>query len=308
MSPLPSADIPAWIPMSAGVWLLTNTWLGWRRGVVRQAASLLGLILATTAGFWLGPFLSPVVPPMGLPNFLRPVLAGIFIGVVISATVSLFSHIIFRKTEDQGLGIIRLAYGITGGALGLIYGLAVLGLAAWGIRFFGSFAEGLHKGASDSSARIKGSPPAEPAPLVLIKKAMEETSTGDLLRNIDPLPQGVYQRIHKIGEVFTNPSAKERFLADPSMDVFSKNSKILALKTDPELQDALRDGDVWAVLRNPKVQLAAADTQLLTTLRTVDLDKLLDRALASPVSGGVPMHATTDKTSPPRTGTGRAKP
>jgi hypothetical protein len=106
----------------------------------------------------------------------------------------------------------------------------------------------------------------------------------------------------------TNPAAAERFLADPSMEVFSKNAKILSLRTDPQLQEALRGGDVWAVLRNPKVQLAAADAQLLTTLRTIDLDKALDRALATPVSGGLPANHANDKAPAPRTGSGRAKP
>lgn len=308
MSPSLSADIPTWIPASACLWLLANAWMGWRRGVVRQAASLIGLALAVSAGFWLGPFLAPIVPAMGLPNFLRPVLAGCIVGFIVAGAVSLLSHIIFRKTEDQGFGVIRLAYGISGAALGLFYGLAALGIAAWGIRFFGSFAEGLHKGANDSTARTKNHEPTEPARLVLIKNAVEETNAGDLLRRIDPLPPGAYPRVQKIGQVFTNPAAKERFLADPSMEMFSKNSKILALKTDPDLQEALRNGDVWAVFRNPKVQLAAADTQLLTALRSVDLDKLLDRALATPVSGGLPSNPALEKTPASRTGTGRAKP
>ena len=305
-----SADIPSWVPMSAGVWLLTSTWLGWRRGVVRQAASLVGLVLAISAGFWLGPLVSPIVPALGLPNFLRPLLGGCLVGILIWGSVSIFSQIIFRKTEDQGLGVIRLIYGFSGAGLGLLSGLALLALAAWGIRFFGSFAEGLQQG-TKAAVHAKGRPqPAtEPAPLVLLKKAIEDSNAGSLLGRLDPLSPSVYPRAQKIGQVLTNSAARDRLLADPAMEALSKNAKLLALKSDPELQEALRAGNVWEILRNPKLQIAAADAQLLTQFRTVDFDKILDRALAAPVSGGLLPGAPAEKVAPtPKPAAGRAKP
>lgn len=308
MSPSLSADIPTWVPASAGLWLLASTCVGWRRGIVRQTASLLGLVIAVFAGFWLSPLIAPIVPALGLPSFLKPLLGGIVVGVTIATGVSLLSHIIFKKTEDQGLGLIRLFYGFAGAGLGLIYGLAILGLAAWGVRFFGSFAEGLNKGANEANTKAKKHVLTEPPPLVSTKRMLEASLAGNVLEKLDPLPPHLYPRVQKVGQILTNPTAAERLLADPSMEVFSKNAKILSLRSDPSLQEALRAGDVWAVLRNPKVQLAAADAQLLTTLRTVDLDKVLDRALAPPVSGGLPLNPTTEKTTAPRTGSGRAKP
>jgi hypothetical protein len=259
-------------------------------------------------GFWLGPLIAPIIPSLGLPHFLRPLLGGVFVGILISIAVSLFSQIIFRKTEDQGFGVIRLFYGFTGAGLGLAYGLFVLALAAWGVRFFGSFAEGLVTGANAARTNPKKQPAVEPAPLVLINKALETSPAGTFLGMVDPLPPDMYPRLHKIGQIFTDQQAKERFLADPSVAAFSKSAKILSLKSDPELQEALHAGDVWAVLRNPKVQLAAADAQLLTALRTIDLDKALDHALATPVSGGPPQSPPSAKPAPPRSGTGRAKP
>ena len=305
-----SQEIPPWVPASAGIWLLASTWLGWRRGVVRQAASLIGLALAIAAGFWLGPLIEPIVPALGLPNFLRPLLGGCLVGVLIWGGVSTLSHIIFRKTEDQGFGLIRLFYGFSGAMLGLLSGLTVLALAAWGVRFFGSFAEGLHLG-TKSATQAKGRPQlaAEPAPLVLLKKSIEDSAAGALLWKLDPLSPSVYPRVQKIGQVLTNPSARDRLLADPSMEALARNAKILALKSDPGLQEALRAGNVWEVLRHPKVQLAAADAQLLTQFRTIDLDKILDRALgvSSPntSSPGTPPEKTTPAA---RQGASRLKP
>jgi uncharacterized membrane protein required for colicin V production len=303
-----AADIPTWVPACAGLWLLLSTWLGWRRGIVRQIASLLGLVLAVVIGFWLGPLISQIVPAFGLPAFLKPLLGGILVGLAICASMAIFSQIIFRKTEDQGFGLIRLFYGLAGAFLGLLYGVAVLGLACWGIRFFGNFADGLNKGNVAANSKTKPQAPSSPPPLVSMKKILEESPAGGILGWLDPLPPKLYQRVHKIGQVFANPSAKDRLLADPSMEVLAKNTKILSLKSDPELQEALKSGDVWAILRNPKIQLAAADAQLLTALRTVDLDKILDHALT--VQGPNPTAAAVspDKSPAPRTNPAHAKP
>lgn len=307
-----SQEIPPWIPASAGIWLLTSTWLGWRRGVVRQAASLVGLALAVAAGFWLGPLIEPIVPALGLPNFLRPLLGGCLVGALIWGGVSTLSHIIFRRTEDQGFGLIRLFYGFSGAALGLLSGLTVLALAAWGVRFFGSFAEGLHQGTKSAiQAKGKGRPhlAPEPAPLVFLKKSIEDSAAGALLWKLDPLSPGVYPRVQKMGQVLTNPIARDRLLADPSMDALARNAKILALKSDPDLQDALRAGNVWEVLRHPKVQLAAADAQLLTQFRTINLDNILDRALGFSPPGTPSPGAPAEKApQPAQQGLGRSKP
>ncbi len=308
MTPSFSSDIPTWVPASAAIWLLASVWLGWKRGFVRQATSLAGLGLAVAAGFWIGPLIAPVVPAMGFASFMKPILGGCMIGFLAWGAVSIFSSIIFRKTEDQEFGLIRLLYGLSGAALGLLSGILVLIFGAWGVRFFGSFAEGLQKGTRVANQKIKPHAVPEPEPLVSLKKAIEESGAGSLMAWLDPLPQSLYPRLQKIGQVFANPAARDKFLTDPGMEVLSKNAKLLALKLDPELQQSLQSGDVWSVLRNPKVQVAASDALLLTTLRTIDLDKILDRALSTPVSGGVPATGPLEKTPPTRAGAMHSKP
>jgi len=312
MNPAFNSDIPSWVPACACLWLLGSLWVGWTRGLVRQAASLLGLVLATVIGFWLGPVISPVIPALGFPAFLRPAVGGLLLGLIIWGGVLLLSGIVFKKTDDQGFGMIRLAYGLSGAALGLLTGLIVLGIGAWGIRFFGTFAEGLQKG-SVAGSRHKSRPQTvEFSPLVAIKKAVEESPPGQMLSRLDPLPEAVYARLQRMGQVFTNTTARERFIADPSMELLAKNTKLLALTADPELQEALHSGDLWALLRNHKVQSAASDAQLLTALRTVDLDRALERALSGPVSGGTisgsGLVAPRSKTPPPRAGGNLSKP
>lgn len=309
MNPSLSTDIPTWVPASAALWLLASTWQGWRRGLIRQTASLLGLGLGVAAGFWLGPLLAPIVPSFGLPHFLSPLVGGALAGILIWGGVSVVSAIVFRKTEDQGFGLIRLFYGFSGAALGFVSGLLVLGLAVWGVRFFGSFAEGLQKGtASALKARGRTTVSPEPAPLVDLKKLIESSAAGEWLSHLDPLPENLYLRIRKIGQVLTDSAARDRLMNDPGMEALSKNQKLLTLRTDPDLLEALRSVDVWAVLRHPKVQVAASDAELRTAFRTIDIDKLLDRALAPANPGSGTPTGPPEKTPSQRTGGGRAKP
>ncbi len=276
------ADLPTWVPACAGFYLLGSIWLGWRRGLVREAASLMGILLGMYLGFWAGPFLAPAVPAFGFPAFLKPVLGGAVLGMLAWGGVMIFSSIIFRKTEEQDFGLIRFFYGISGAALGLLSAVAMLCLGAWGVRCFGSFAEGLQPTpAKGQHGKTPQPQERESAPLVSLKKALDHSPVGDLLNKLDPLPKNFYPRLQKVAQLLTNPKAKERFMADPILAPLSKNSKLLALQSDPALLDSLQSGDLWNIIRNPKVLAAASDAQLLTALRASELDKALERALTS---------------------------
>ena len=290
MQSLLPADIPTWVPACAGFYLLASIWLGWRRGLVRQAASLIGILAGLALGFTVGPILAPAVPALGFPSFFKPAISGCALGLCVWGALMLLSSIVFRKTEEQDFGLIRILYGTSGAALGLLSAFVMICVGAWGVRCFGSFAEGLHASPT-TDHRVKSRPTQDqdmPA-LVALKKAVEESPIGGFLNQFDPLPKNLYPRLQKVGQLLTSPKAKERFMADPILAPLSKNSKLLALQNDPELLDAIQSGDLWRVIRNPKILAAASDTQLLTALRTSELDAALDRALA--YGGAIPPRA-----------------
>ena len=205
------------------------------------------------------------------------------------------------------LGVSGAGLGVSGAGLGLISAVTMLCLGAWGVRCFGSFAEGLQPtSAKEHHGKPLHSQDSESAPLVSLKKALDNSPISDLLNKLDPLPQNFYPRLQKVAQLLTSPKAKERFMADPILAPLSKNSKLLALQSDPALLESLQSGDLWSIIRNPKVLAAASDAQLLTALRASELDKALDRALTS---GGAlpasPEPVKAAKTAPPPL---RAKP
>jgi hypothetical protein len=281
MTLIPLDDIPAWIPACAVFWLLMSTWRGWNRGLVRQTVSLGALMLALLAAFYAGPLLAPALPAIGFPRFLRPLVAGALIALLIWGTLTSVSSIIFRRTSEQGVGMVRAVYGLGGAILGLISGLLMLGLAAWGVRLAGSLADGLQTGV-EAKAQKKGPlGPIAPDPNALsaLKKTVEASPLVAWISRVDPVSPEWYPRLSKIGQVLTSQGARERLFADPALAVVSRNPRLAAMRDDPELQEALRSADLWTLMRSPKLQAAAADTQLLTALRLREVDLALERAL-----------------------------
>ena len=303
--PIAAAEIPTWIYGCLAFWLLASVWVGWRNGIARQIVSLAALGGAVVCGYHAGPFVAPLIPTFGFPVFLRPIIGGILIGALLWIMVGVISSIVLRRTDDQDFGIIRFAYGLLGGILGLVSGLAVIGLGAWGLRLSGSLAEGIQAGtrprsAPKPAASQHAAPLLQPEPetglLLLLKKQLDASPFADALKTLDPVPAKAYQRLSKVGQILGDKQAMERLLALPSLQSVSKNPKLLALKDDPDFIAAVRSGNIMEALKNPRLQAAASDTQILTTIGTLDVDKALDQALAvTPLQA-----APTEKPRPTR--------
>jgi hypothetical protein len=292
-------DVPFWVWGCLGLWLVSCVWRGWRVGMVRQVADLVALAVAITAGYWAGPYVGMVIPAIGFPAFLSPLVGGILIGGLIGLLITLCSAIVFRKTSDQGFGMIRIVYGGVGACLGLASGLTLLGLGAWAVRWAGSLSEGVHAslahrktGTATASASAKT---PEPEDLLLtLKKALDESTAGSVLKSVDPVSPQTYRLLAKVGQVSAKPEALERFLAQQPLQPLVNNPNVRALRDDAALRDAILERDLVAVLSNPRVHAVARDSQVLHVLRSFDLEKALNEALA--IQGSSPSPAP--KTAP----------
>ena len=308
--PIPPAEIPTWIYGCLSFWLLASVWIGWRNGVVRQIASLAALGAAVFCGYRAGPFVAPLIPTLGFPVFLRPVFGGILIGALIWIMAGVMSSIILRRTDDQDFGIIRFAYGFLGAILGLVSGLAIIGLGAWGLRVSGSLAEGIQTGVKPrTQSKAAGAqtatanpqqPEQESGLLLLLKKELDASPLGSAMKTLDPVSPKSYQRLAKIGQILGDKQATERLLALPTLQSVSKNPKLLALKDDPEFVAAIRAGNLVEALKNPKLHAAASDTQILTTIGTLDVDKAIDQALGLTAPAQPTPPAPAEKARPAR--------
>jgi uncharacterized membrane protein YfcA len=103
-----------------------KAWHGWRLGAVRQGIGLAALVAAAVAGVGGAPLVEPLLPPLtSVAEAARVPLAGMATGLAVYAAITLCAAVLFKKTEHQTIGVIRVGYGFIGALLGAIFGLVI---------------------------------------------------------------------------------------------------------------------------------------------------------------------------------------
>jgi hypothetical protein len=285
----------------AALVMLLQILRGWRLGLARQLVRLAALVGAYSAALWGGRVLTPMLRPMiKVPDFVISALGGAILAMIIYSLVNTIGTILFKRTGQQESGPIRLAYGISGAALGVLFGLFFIWLLITGIRSIGAVAEAqVNASAPDrvvpfeehpttnrraAARRIVTNVPDENSltvTLARLKKSIELGPVGDAVKQTDVIPGGVYDTLTKVGEVFSRTDRAERFLSYPGVMQLADNPKILALRADPQIQHMLESGNLWALLQEDRLIEAANDPELAAQVKKFDLKKALDYAAKS---------------------------
>ncbi len=107
----PSLDsLPPAFPIVAALLVALKAWHGWRIGAVRQAAALVALVAAA------------VVAVVAAPHVRAP-FGALLLGLGVYLALTILAAIVFKKTGQQSVGVIRFGYGFGGAALGAFAGL-----------------------------------------------------------------------------------------------------------------------------------------------------------------------------------------
>ena len=261
---------------------------GWRRGAVRQVVRLFALGAAYAVAFFGGRFLAPLVRPfLRAPDFFISIVAGAILALVVYAGITTLGAILFKRTGQQGAGIVRLLYGVCGAALGVFFGLFGVWLAVVAIRSAGAIANGdlgTHTTAQHQPAPLTTRPHPSPAPAITVslaklKNSIELGSLGEIVRAVDVVPTQAYQTLGKVGTVASRPESAGRFLSYPGAKELAENARIVALRDDPEIIELIEQGRFLDLLQNPKLIEAMNDPALAAELRRFDFQKALDYAL-----------------------------
>ena len=88
-----------------------------------------------------------------MPDFVISALGGAILALIVYSVVNTIGTILFKRTGQQGSGLVRLVYGVSGAALGIFFGLFFIWLLVTGIRSVGAVAE----------AQVNASAPARSA-------------------------------------------------------------------------------------------------------------------------------------------------
>ena len=257
--------------------VILMTWRGWRLGIVRQTLSLVALGAGYLGGYLFGGYLIPLLRPLGFPDKVLAVFGATILGFLIYVTASITAGILFKRTSQQSVGLIRLGFGFSGALLGAGFGVFLVLVCVIAIRLLGSVADAELR--PQQQGRSSAPPTAAARRLAALKHSLENGQAGAFLQQVDPVPEKVYSTLGRVGELAANPQSLERFSNDRQVQHVSAHPKILALRDDPQIAEAIRSGDFLSLLRNPNVIAAANDPEVAKLLGGFDLQKALDQAL-----------------------------
>jgi len=286
-----SANLDLWqLLFFAGAGLLVSiqAFRGWRLGIVRQIVEILAVASAYATAYFLGPRFAPLLRSLAVPDQVLTVIAGTAAGFVVYMGIRIAGAIVFKRTAQQGVGLIRVAFGLSGALVGAVFGLFIVWALTCVIRICGSLAETRVKASEMAQASgravLRTTLPELPGwmvGLVHMKEALESGTTGEMMKQVDPLPSVLYSTIGRIGAMLSNQQSVDRFLSYPGIQPLAKHPKIIALREDQQIVRQVMNSDYVGLLHNARVVQAANDSEIVALLRRVDVQKALDYALSN---------------------------
>ncbi len=283
-----SSGSPTWqavLFVLAAIYLLWETWSGWRAGVARSGMKLAAIVLSSLFGWYAAAFASM---PFGGFDALGGIVVGtgvgLFVGVVVFLILGILSMILFKRTEHQSSSLIRFFWGIGGAVLGFVLALVIL----WGgisiIRTLGTLAES--QIATAAKLTEQGLPSRSPSAIAgfaaRAKASLELGAPGRLLESADPIPAEFYELIRQVGQLKSDPDAMVRFIEFPQVRDIVHSPKLAVLLNDPEVIEQCQSGNIAALMANKKLLAAVEDPELANLLRKVDFPAALKFALEKP--------------------------
>lgn len=303
----------------AAIVLLYQIVSGWRQGVARQLVSLIAIVSAYLVA-WLGasivmPFVRAAADKFAVkyPDLVFLALSGAVLGAFTFLVIKFIGAVLFKKTDQQSVGVVRFLYGLGGAALGIVFGVVALWACAIGVKVLGSLAEVAVKrpvpvalnaqtrlapgainaptrdasGAVNSTRPAQGGaakasralPPAWLTGLAEAKETLDKSPASGMVKTVDPIPEKVYVVLEKTAQMTTSPDSMQRFLSFPGADALSKNPKVVALRNDPDITELVQKQQFMALLQHPKLVAAANDPTVAQLVKKFDLEKALDYAL-----------------------------
>jgi hypothetical protein len=271
-----------------GVYLLAQMLRGWRSGVMRQLCNLFALLLAYAAAWFGGGLFVPLLRPLGYPDVVLSLAGSCLFAAAVYLVIYAVSVVVFKKTSQQDVGVVRFGYGAAGALVGVLSGLLfILGLVVM-VRLLGSIAESeieANRLALEKPAAYfqpaKASAPlnATVRGLAQMKHSLEHGVTGPVVDYVDPLPHKTYEIMGKIGRIVSSPQSADRFFHFPGAQSLADHPKIVALRQDPAVLREINARDYLGLLKNRHLVDAVNDPELAALIRRFEFEKALDYSL-----------------------------
>lgn len=278
-----------------GLFLLYKVIAGWRLGPIRQLVRIGALAAGVFASLSFGGAILPLLRFSGYPDIVLEPVAATLVGIAAYVAVRAIGGSLFRRTSDQPYGIVWLIYGFSGALIGGVLAVLFLALAAIGIRYIGTFVEGMSAPAPMAASHRET--PASPYGWVAAKETLEAGWRGTLLDLVDPLPESAYHTAKKIGRLVASPQLLSRLTEYPQAAALLQRPEIIKLREEPRLQEALRNGEYLSLLKNPQLLEVANHPKIAEMVKTLQLGPTLDFLLKQNAAPTSPNHLSENGTA-----------
>lgn len=263
------------------VFLVWQTWRGWRAGLFRGGVNFAAILVSTVLGCLAAEL---TAAPFGGLHSLSGLLAGAVVGgglgIFLFVAIWFVGAVTLKRTGHHAFGPLRFLWGAGGALFGFLIGLAVLLGSISVVRGLGALAESRIE-ATQRDAR-------EPLPtrvaggLVMLRESLELGSTGRFLESVDVLPVGFYEIVLQVGKLTSDQEKMARFLEYPGIRETLQNPRVVAALCDPGVVRAWQDRNVLRIINSKAVAAAVKDPALAEQLKNVDVRAALKFALESP--------------------------
>ena len=256
---------------------------GWKRGIARQVVHLLALVLSYIAAWTGASQFVPLLRTLGYPDIVLLAISGAGIALVVFFVITLMGKVLFKKTSQQSVAIVRFFYGLSGAVLALVSGVVFVWMALMVVRLLGTVAQceiTISKSAPTTDRDGNPVKVKQPNPIIFglanMNHSLETGVAGDVVRQVDPIPKKVYEIVDKMTAVVASQDEMKRFLDYPGAQTLVTNPKVTALRDDPDIARDIKAKNYLALLKNQRLVDAANDPALLPLLKKFDLEKALD--------------------------------
>jgi hypothetical protein len=265
----------------AAIFLVWQTWRGWRVGLFRSGVNFAAIFVSVVFGLLAAEL---AAAPFGglryLPGFLAGLVVGGGLAVFLFIAIWLVGALTFRQTEHYGSGPVWFIWGVGGALFGFLLGLAILLATVSLIRTFGALAEtrlALEEAAlqEEPSALEPNTTRRLTSGLAMLKKSLELGSAGRLLASGDVLPPDFYELVEQFSNVTSDPEKMGRFLEYPAIRDLLQNPRMVDLLNDPDVVRAWQSKNFLEFLNNQAVAAVLKDPVFMKQLRKVDLSAAL---------------------------------
>src|ERR1043166_9623762 len=126
----------------AAVLLLFEIIRGYRLGLPRQLMRGAAVIAAYAAAYFGGNLVLPLPRSvLNWPDFIVSMIGGALLAIVVYGVIASLGTLLFKRTAQHPVGVVRLVYGFSGALTGIVFGLFFIWLILVGIRSVGSIAD-----------------------------------------------------------------------------------------------------------------------------------------------------------------------